>query len=78
MSDKPKVGSYIHGEEYSDKYAIYNLDFVNYGKQVRATQMPEPWAVDRGNKGLGSFPTFALALDYVRRRIRRDILEYKS
>jgi hypothetical protein len=73
VSDKPRVGSYIHGEEYPDKFAVYNLDYVNYGQQVRATHMPEPWAVDRGNNGLETFPTFQQALDYVRKLVLASV-----
>jgi hypothetical protein len=69
MSDKPKIGSYIHGEKWPNKYTIYNLDYVTYSQQVRATHMAEPWAVDRGNNGHGTFPTFEQALDYVRDRL---------
>jgi hypothetical protein len=68
MSDKPTVGSYIHGQTYPNKLAIYNLDFY-HGK--RATHMPEPWAVDHGNNGLETFPTFEQALDYVRDEIAK-------
>jgi len=61
MNDKPRIGSYELGRVYPNKLAVYNLDF-DHGK--RATYMPEPWAVDRGNDGLGSFATFEEAITY--------------
>jgi len=65
MSDEPRVGTYLHGEVFPNKLAVYNCDFA-YWHDGRISHMPEPWAVDRGNQGLDSFHTYEEALDFVR------------
>ena len=65
MSDEPRVGTYLHGEAFPNKLAVYNCDFA-YWHDGLILYMPEPWAVGRGNQCLGTFPTYEQALDFVR------------
>lgn len=70
MSDKPRIGSYTHGEHYPHKLSIYNCDFVEW-HDGRVSNMAAPWAVDRGNNGLGSFETYEDALACVREALSK-------